>query len=259
MNRHPAVAGLFYPNNPAELKSDVLTYINNAPNSDAHPKAMILPHAGYIYSAKTASFGYRLLKNYADQIKRVILLGPSHRVAFYGHSVPTHSYFTTPLGDISVDVETIEMLITNELAKYLDEAHQMEHCLEVQLPFLQLVLNDFSIVPIVVGQSDTEQVSELINKVWGGEETLIIVSSDLSHYLSYDEARAIDQETAQEILSYNPSALTHKKACGATPIQGLLQSVQQHNLKASQLDLCNSGDTAGAKDAVVGYGAFAFE
>ena len=259
MNRHPAVAGLFYSDNAQQLRNDVHYYLSKSTTDQAiAPKAMIVPHAGYIYSAQAAAEGYQLLTPYADTIQRVVLLGPSHRVGFYGLALPTHSSFSTPLGDINVDKKTADQLVESGLAIYFDEAHQLEHSLEVQLPFLQCVLHEFEIVPIVVGGSDAETVSKAIDTVWGGSETLIIVSSDLSHYHPYQQAQAMDQKTALAIEQFDDQNIHHDQACGATPVRGLLISAKRHGLHIQRIALCNSGDTAGEKDRVVGYGTFAF-
>ena len=259
MSRYPAVAGLFYSDNAQQLRSDVHFYLSKSTADRAiKPKAMIVPHAGYLYSAQAAAEGYQLLTPFADAIQRVILLGPSHRVGFYGLALPTHSSFTTPLGDIAVDKKASDQLVKSGLAMYFDEAHQLEHSLEVQLPFLQCLLHDFEIVPIVVGTSDAEAVSEAIDAVWGNDETLIIVSSDLSHYHPYQQAQAMDEKTALAIEQFDDQNIHHDQACGATPLRGLLISAKRHNLNIQRIALCNSGDTAGEKDRVVGYGTFAF-
>ena len=259
MNREPAVAGLFYPDNPVQLKNTVNSYLpptEVAPGTP--PKAIIAPHAGYIYSAQAAGQAYLLLREIAQTITRVVLLGPSHRVPFIGLAVPDYSMFSTPLGDIPVDKEATDLLVNAGLAKYFNEAHQLEHSIEVHLPFLQTVLNNFSIVPIVVGSAKNEEVSQAIDTVWGGNETLIVVSSDLSHYHPYNEAVEMDHKTALAIERFAFNEIDHKQACGATPVCGLLASAKRHGLSVSRVALCNSGDTAGSKDRVVGYGSFIF-
>jgi hypothetical protein len=258
MSRRPAVAGLFYPDQADPLKKAVLNYIGSSPDPISALKAMIVPHAGYIYSGQIAGYGYNLLKSNARKVQRVVILGPTHRVPFFGLAVPSHSKFTTPLGDVTVDQTAVQSLVDNGFAKYFNEAHQLEHSIEVHLPFLQLVLDDFSIVPIVVGQTNSEHVSTTIEELWGGEETLIIVSSDLSHYHPYLEAQSLDNKTALAIENFDIDAIDHEQACGATPIQGLLRSAAKHKLKITRLALCNSGDTAGNKDSVVGYATFVF-
>ena len=259
MNRPPAVAGMFYPDNPAQLKRAVNNYLSSAEQSQAKaPKAMIVPHAGYIYSAQAASHAYCLLNNVADTITRVVILGPSHRVPLIGLAVPSYQAFTTPLGDIPVDKAATDALVNAGFANYLNEAHQLEHSIEVQLPFLQTVLKQFSIVSIAVGMCETEEVSQALEAVWGQEETLIIISSDLSHYLSYQEAVALDQKTAHAIECFDLKDINHEQACGATAICGLLASAKRHALAVTRVALCNSGDTAGTKDRVVGYGSFVF-
>ncbi len=193
----------------------------------------------------------------AEKISRVILIGPSHRVPFQGLAVSSAEAFQTPLGRIPLDRKAIQVALTVQAGVEMDEAHTMEHSLEVELPFLQEVLGDFKLVPIVVGDATYEQVSEMIDALWGGEETLIVISSDLSHYLDYKQAQAMDDKTRQAIEALHPEDLAHEQACGRIPIGGLLLSARKHGLTVATLDMRNSGDTAGPKDRVVGYGAYA--
>lgn len=253
---------MFYPGRASELRASVSGYLADAALARPakmirQPKVLVVPHAGYVYSGAIAASGYQLLTHFNDKIHRVILLGPSHRVALRGIALPTQTAFATPLGSVPLDTSTIAKLARLPQAAYLDEAHTQEHSLEVHLPFLQETLQDFQLIPMVVGETDPEEVAEILNLLWGGDETLIIISSDLSHYLPYAVGTKIDHHTATQIVQLQPR-LEGDEACGCHPLNGLLLAARQHNLHAELLDLRNSGDTAGSKDRVVGYGAFAF-
>lgn len=255
--RPPAVAGMFYPADPAVLSSDIRTMLAGAAKSAFSPKALIVPHAGYIYSGPVAASAYATLASVAARIRRVVLLGPTHRVAAHGLALPEAEAFSTPMGDVPLDVETMQRIAHLPQVSVSARAHALEHSLEVQVPFLQAVLHDFVLLPLAVGSATEQQVAEVLEAVWGGPETLIVISSDLSHYLPYDLARRIDAETTRSILN-GASDITHDHACGATPINGLMLAAQRHHLRPHLLDLRNSGDTAGPRDGVVGYAAFAF-
>ncbi|NIP16127.1 MAG: AmmeMemoRadiSam system protein B [Pseudomonadales bacterium] len=257
-SRMPAVADLFYPGDPAELAGLVRAYLDRADNPPAglRPKALIVPHAGYVYSGPVAATAYRTLAPLRDLVERVILMGPAHQVYLEGLAVPEADVFTVPTGEVPVDVEAVARALRLPGVVASDGAHAAEHSLEVHLPFLQAVLDRFSIVPIVVGARASELVAEVLDALWGGEETLIVVSSDLSHYHSYEEARAIDVATSEEIVA-RASDLTGEQACGAIAINGLMRAACGHELQVRELDVRNSGDTAGGRDQVVGYGAFA--
>ncbi|MCG8429166.1 MAG: AmmeMemoRadiSam system protein B [Chromatiales bacterium] len=258
--RQANVAGLFYPDNPAELGSQIRGYLAQAPAeiSASRPKALIAPHAGYIYSGPIAASAYRQLQPIADQISRVIILAPAHRMAFRGLAVSEAEEFETPLGKVEVDCDALLRLQALAQVRQVEPAFANEHSIEVQLPFLQTALQEFKIVPLLVSNANAEQVSQVLELLWGGPETLIVISSDLSHYLSYEQAKSIDKTTTQAIEALQPSALSLEQACGGIPIQGLLLSAKHHNLHVTTLDLRNSGDTAGTKDRVVGYGAYVF-
>lgn len=262
--RPPAVAGLFYPGDRGTLAREVQNLLNEAQASSAtqagtiiSPKALIVPHAGYIYSGAVAASAYAMLAPLASRIRRVVLLGPTHWVPVRGLALPDVSAFVTPLGEIQIDGDGVQRLLKLPQVAVYACAHAQEHALEVQLPFLQTVLGEFSLLPLAVGMATPEQVAEVLETVWGGEETLIVVSSDLSHYLPYEKARRVDSDTAQAILRLQ-AGLDHEQACGATPINGLLLAAGRHHLSPHLLDLRNSGDTAGSRDGVVGYAAFAF-
>jgi len=259
--RQPAVAGMFYPGHPAELRAQISQFLNAVPGDDTEyeaPKAIVAPHAGYIYSGPVAAMVYARLIPIREQIKRVILLGPSHRVPFDGCAVSSAHYFKTPLGDIPLDTALISSLLEQHLARQLDQAHAMEHSLEVHLPFLQVVLKDFTLVPVVVGDASINEVSDLLEATWGGLETLIVVSSDLSHYHDYNTARQMDLTTSEHIAHLDYNALDGHLACGFIPMRGLLYLCKQRHLQGKIIDYRNSGDTAGPRDQVVGYGAYAF-
>ncbi len=255
----PAVAGHFYPSDPDELRADVRHFIAASEPKLGHaPKALIAPHAGYIYSGAIAGSAYAQLKDVADTVRRVVLLAPSHRVAFNGIAYNSADYFRSPLGDVEVDAEAISLIADLPQVHRLDRAFTQEHSLEVHLPFLQESLSNFKIVPLVIGDIDSTSVAEVIELLWGGEETLVVVSSDLSHYLDYDTARATDSATSKAIENLQPDLISHRQACGGTSVKGLIKVAQRKGLDVMTLDLRNSGDTAGPRDHVVGYGAYAF-
>lgn len=258
--RPPAVAGMFYPGEPNVLANSVVEMLEDAVLPApiiSQPKAIIVPHAGYIYSGPIAASAFALLAPYAANILRVILLGPCHRVAVRGLAVPGARHFATPLGEIPIDQGAIAAALELPQVIRHDAAHAQEHSLEVQLPFLQRVLEDFSLVPFVVGYATPDEVAEVLELLWGGPETLIVISSDLSHYHSYLDAQRRDHHTANDIAHLR-LLLDHEQACGATPINGLIEAAHRHGLKPRLLDLRNSGDTAGDKSRVVGYASFAF-
>tara|TARA_R110001592_G_scaffold113322_1_gene312365 strand:+ start:10992 stop:11789 length:798 start_codon:yes stop_codon:yes gene_type:complete len=258
--RKAAVAGQFYPDDPQQLHeiiSGLLSEAASLEKSNGQPKAIIVPHAGYIYSGLAAASAFASLLPFRKKITRIVLLGPSHRVGFKGLAVSSADYFQTPLGDIPIEKETIAQILSLPQVSSLDEAHQLEHSLEVELPFLQEVLDDFSLIPIVVGDADGQAVSEVLELLWGSEETLIVISSDLSHFHEYKTAQQQDEATCQAIETLAPELINYDDACGRNPIKGMLVSAQKHNLRVTTLALCNSGDTAGDKNRVVGYGAWA--
>lgn len=256
--REPAVAGMFYPSHAGELRATIEKFLDQVQfQSGPAPKAMIVPHAGYNYSGSVAATAYARLRPCRDEYTRVVLLGPCHRVAVRNLALSGVDVFRTPLGDVPLDKEAISTLDTPEV-RVLEAAHQFEHSLEVHLPFLQEVLGAFSLVPLVIGDAASETVAEVINILWGGAETLIVVSSDLSHYLGYDEARARDRFTCKSIERLEVQCIDHTDACGATPVRGLLIEAKRRAMEVTTLDLRNSGDTAGGRDQVVGYGAWMF-
>jgi len=258
--RAPAVAGMFYPGAGREL-AQVLTDLLGTAARDAPeravPKAIIAPHAGYVYSGPVAASVYTLLAPARRSITRVVLLGPTHRVAVRGLALPGCGAFATPLGTVEVDADAIEALRGMTQVVVSAQAHALEHSLEVHLPFLQTAIEKFRLVPLAVGHCGAQEVAEVLDALWGGPETLIVVSSDLSHYLSYADAQALDRATAKAILGL-AADISHEQACGATPVMGLTSIARRRGLKPELIDLRNSGDTAGDKNRVVGYGAFAF-
>jgi hypothetical protein len=258
--RPPAVAGSFYPAQPAELGRELdklMSRVTGGPEGPT-PKVLVVPHAGYVYSGPVAASAYAHLRPVTQHIRRVVLLGPAHRVFVRGLALPDAEALATPLGEIPVDKETQSLIAHLPQVGVSGQAHGPEHSLEVQLPFLQHILGDFSLVPFVVGDASAAEVAEVIETLWGGSETLILISSDLSHYLPYSLAQQVDQETAAQILALSSDPLRHEQACGATPINGLLEVARKRGLRPALLDLRNSGDTAGGRDRVVGYSAFAF-
>lgn len=257
--RRPAVAGMFYPAEPEELRAMISGFVKEAKGAGPVPKAIIAPHAGYIYSGPIAASAYARLAPARGKIRRVVLLGPSHRVPFRGLASTSASSFVTPLGSIPIDREALAQIAELPQVQMLDAAHALEHSLEVQLPFLQEVLGEFKLVPLAVGEATAEQVSEVLEKLWGGPETLIVISSDLSHYNEYKVARKMDEATSRAIESLRPEDISYDQACGRIPVSGLLLAARKHGLKAKTVDLRSSGDTAGPRDEVVGYGAYLFE
>ena len=256
--RSAAVAGLFYPGDPRALAAEVEGYLAEArPEAAPPPKAIIAPHAGYLYSGPVAASVYARLAPLRGRVKRVVLAGPAHRVYVAGAAIPSVDAFDTPLGPVPLDREALDRLATLPFVEVSDRAHAQEHSLEVHLPFLKAVLGDFALVPIVVGDATTEEAATLLETLWGGDETLVVVSSDLSHYHAYDVARRVDGATAQAIVDLE-ARLVPEEACGAIPINGLLRAARKRGLVPEQLDVRSSGDTAGPRDRVVGYGAFAF-
>lgn len=257
MNREPAVAGTFYPADPQILRRMVEAMLHQAADAtQLPPKAIIVPHAGYQYSGPIAASAYSRLAKVSDKIKRVVLLGPSHRVAFSGLALSLAEHFLTPLGAVSLDHHADSQLDDLPFVGHLEQAHALEHSLEVHLPFLQTTLSQFSLVPIVVGEAGPHQVAEVLNRLWGGEETLLVISSDLSHYHDYQTARRIDQQTSDLIVNLHYETLTAEHACGQAPISGLLHLLRERGLRIQAIDVRNSGDTAGDRRRVVGYGAY---
>jgi len=256
--RPAAVAGMFYPDAPDRLAGDIRAYLAHAiPSRMTAPKALIVPHAGYVYSGPIAAAAYALLAPLRDTVARVVLLGPAHRVAVCGIATTSADAFATPLGRVPIDAAAVARALAFPQVTVSEAAHAHEHALEVQLPFLQTVLGRFSLVPFAVGRAAPQAVAEVLDALWGGPETLVVVSSDLSHYHPYGEAVRIDRATSDAILAMSPT-LDHEQACGATPVNALLECARRRDLSPALLDLRNSGDTAGDRARVVGYASFAF-
>ncbi|MBO6701493.1 MAG: AmmeMemoRadiSam system protein B [Pseudomonadales bacterium] len=255
--REPAVAGTFYPNDPAALSALIDTYLEgqNGHDTAERPKAIIAPHAGYIYSGPIAGSIYRRVAQARDRINRVVLFGPSHRVAFRGMAMPSHTHFRTPLGNIPLDTREIAALCDMPEITIMDEAHETEHSLEVHLPFLQQVIDRFTLIPVVVGDASRESVAALLDRLWGDDETLIVISSDLSHFEPYEKAQAIDAQTNRKIIALD-ATLNGREACGCRPVNGLLHLAKARGYSLNKIDVRNSGDTAGSRERVVGYGAW---
>ena len=255
--RTPAVAGLFYPADTAELHAQVQQFLKQVePPAGPPPKAIIAPHAGYVYSGPIAASAYARLKAVRDTITRVVLLGPSHRVGFRGIATSGMVAFDTPLGRVPVDREAVERVRQLPDVGSLEQAHTQEHSLEVHLPFLQEVLGEFELVPLVGGETRPPQVGLVLETLWGGPETLIVISSDLSHYQDYQTAQRMDRETSRAIEALRFEDIGYEQACGRNPVNGLLWVARRKNLQVETIDLRNSGDTAEPRDQVVGYGAY---
>ena len=249
---------MFYPADAAQLHADVERLLRHAADQARAPapKAIIAPHAGYIYSGETAARAYARLASRRGTIRRVVLLGPAHRVHVRGIAMPEADAFDTPLGTVAVDQAALAAIAHLRQVVAARPVHAAEHSLEVHLPFLRAVLGAFAVVPLVVGEATPAMVAEVLDLLWGGEETLIVVSSDLSHYHAYRDALRIDGQTVAAILDCAAN-LTHEQACGATPVNALMQLARSRRLRVELIDQCTSGDTAGPRDQVVGYASFA--
>lgn len=257
--RPAAVAGQFYPADPFELRRMVQTFLAEAHSTRRAPKALIAPHAGYVFSGPIAASAYKtVLDTPAAAYRTVILLGPTHRIHFDGLAATDLTHYETPLGEIAINQKKLARALEFPHVSIINQAHSQEHSLEVHLPFLQESLKEFDILPLVVGEATGEQVAEVLEAFWADHENLFVISSDLSHYLDYPTARRMDQSTTQAIVELNPNEIGFHNACGRIPVQGLLQLAKKHGLKAETLDVRNSGDTAGPKNKVVGYGAYFF-
>lgn len=259
--RPAAVSGTFYPGERANLTHvvDGLLAAADVPAAGgALPKAIVVPHAGFIYSGPVAAHAYARLRAQAHRIRRVVLLGPTHRVPVAGMALPDADSFATPLGNVAVDNDAVAAISRLPQVVVSAPAHAWEHSLEVQIPFLQRVLENFRLLPIAVGDASPAQVAEVLDILWGGPETLFVVSSDLSHYLPYEVARQVDRRTIDAILALSEEPIGHDEACGGTPVNGLILAARRHRLHPELLDLRNSGDTAGGRDKVVGYAALSF-
>lgn len=255
----PTVAGMFYPDDPELLRATVKSLLHQSNASLPTPKAIIAPHAGYSCSGTTAAKAYACLENEPNIIKQVVVVAPSHRVPFTSIAVPSADYYATPLGKIQIDKKAIQALLNLPQVEILDEAFlSQENSLETQLPFLQETLQDFTLVPMLIGHLPYQQVAEALELIWNGPETLVVASTDLSHYYDYETAKQMDKKTTDAILALKPEAIEYEQACGRTGVQALLAVAAKKQLKPILIDLCNSGDTIGSKDQVVGYGAFHF-
>jgi len=254
--RQAAVAGTFYEADAGHLQGHIASLMSHTRATRSHtPQVLIVPHAGYIYSGKTAAEAYGCVAGIADRIERVLLLGPAHRVPLQGMAVPSVDAFATPLGDVLLDRAGVQQASALPGVCVSDEAHRQEHSLEVQLPFLQTVLGQFELLPLVVGHCDAQAVASVLDALWGGSETLVVISTDLSHFHNYDDCQQLDRVTCQR-LQAKDTALSGRDACGAYALNGLMRCRHCQPLQVELVDLCNSGDTAGDKDRVVGYGAF---
>lgn len=255
--RQSAVAGTFYPGNAKQLDAAVRGFLGAAGAwTGPIPKAIIAPHAGYVYSGPVAATAYARLAPGRGRITRVVLLGPCHRIAVRGLAASGADAFVTPLGQIPVDREAIRSVLDLPQVQVFDPTHALEHSLEVHLPFLQEVLGDFKLVPFVVGLAQPEEVAQVLDRLWGGPETAIVISTDLSHYLDYDSARAMDAQTCKAIEHFDGDAIPEDGACGRFPVRGLLLAAKRRRMVIETVDVRNSGDTAGPKDRVVGYGSW---
>ena len=258
--RPPVFAGRFYPAIPDRLREQVRDFLaQSAPPEACRPKALIVPHAGYVFSGPVAASGYAWLISHAASIDRVVLLGTCHTPGIDGLAACDVDAFQTPLGTVPVDLTAVENALRLPQVQIDEQAHDRDHALEVQLPFLQVVLSSFTIVPFLVGQADAASVAEVLEgPLWDAERTLFVVSSDLTHHLPYEESRRLDAATARAIEHFDEASLAPRSACGLNAIAGLLHAARHHALTCRTVDLRSSGDTAGPRDRVVGYGAWVF-
>jgi MEMO1 family protein len=257
--RHAAAAGRFYPGEAGELRRMIAQFLAQAPKRQIQaPKAVIVPHAGYVFSGPVAASAYALLAPARNKIRRVVLIGTAYWGPFQGLAASGAVAFDTPLGRVPLDRESIEEVLKLPQVRLIDAAHDQEHSLEVQLPFLQETLDDFRLVPLTVSNATRGEFAQVLDRLWGGEETLVVLSSDLSHYHDYETARRLDDQTARCIEQLQSGDLREQQACGRHAINGLLEAARSKGLQARTVDLRNSGDTAGSRGEVVGYGAFAF-
>lgn len=256
--RAPNVAGMFYPGDAGALRREVDAHLSNAHAGGPVPKALIAPHAGYRYSGEIAASAYARLKPRAHEIRRVVLLGPAHYHPVRGVAAPTADSFATPLGRVPVDTAWIRPALELGFVRELDPAFEREHSLEVHLPFLMRVVPRFTLVPLLVGKASPAEIDTLLEALWGGPETVVVVSSDLSHFLDYESARRLDAKTSEAIVALRHDDIGHQQACGRHAVNGLLHLAKRRGLEAKALDIRSSGDTAGPRDRVVGYGAYAF-
>jgi AmmeMemoRadiSam system protein B len=251
--------GIFFPSDSDVLRTQIARHLRDARHPECRPKGIIVPHAGYDYSGPIAAAGYACLAGQSSTIRRVVLLGTCHMVRTEALLTTTADAFVTPLGMVKVDTAAVRQAAHLPQVSFDDEVHAADHALAVQLPMLQTTLEEFQVVPMLVGECPALAVAELLELLWGGTETLVVVSSDLSHNLSYDEARRRDSQTARAIVRLDADAIGRGQACGYRAVGGLLIAARRHNLRARQVDLRNSGDTTGCLDRVVGYAAFVFE
>lgn len=259
VHRPAAVAGAFYPAERAVLAELIDDLLAAAPPYDGPaPKAVIAPHAGYVYSGPTAAAVYARLRPVRGTVRRVVLIGPAHRVPFRGLALSGADLLDTPLGPLAVDKDAAAAVEALPFVHVLDAAHAQEHSLEVHLPFLKAVLGDVAVLPLVAGDGTPEQVAEVLEALWGGPETLIVISSDLSHFLDYDTCKRVDAGTVAAIEHLDAGPIGYDHACGRLPIAGLLTVARRKGLRVETVDVRSSGDTAGPRDRVVGYGAWAF-
>lgn len=256
--RPAAVAGLFYPDEPAALDRQINELMDNAePARDERPpRALVVPHAGYPYSGPVAAQAYAHIEPWRDQYQRVLLLGPSHRVPLRGMALSNADEFTTPLGDVPIDTDECEALLEYSGVHGMDAAHAMEHSLEVQLPFLQRLIGDFRLIPLAVGDAPPGEVARVIERYWDDPATLVVISTDLSHFLTLEQARALDDRTRQAIEQRDHRAIGDDQACGRYPLRGLLKVLKEQDAGIETLAMGTSADATGDSSRVVGYGAW---
>lgn len=260
--RYPAVENSFYPAKKSEVKTMIDRFEKNVKYEDNTqniiPRALISPHAGYIYSGQTATAAFKLLKNLKQKVKRIIIIAPSHRISFSGISAGCFDYYRINGEDIPVDLSYLEKLTGQFDIGFLKQAHEYEHAGEVQIPFIKHYLHNFKLIPLVYGSCDHEMLTEIIQHLLSDDDNIVVISSDLSHYHPYDLCIKIDKKVLDGVLSLDTNLISQGEACGMTGIRAVTDAAKRLNLDRKLLDYCNSGDTSGDKSAVVGYASFVF-
>lgn len=256
--RKPTVAGLFYPSETDNLSKLITDLLNQKPPV-SFTKMLIVPHAAYQYIGEILAQSYLHLFSRSQQIKTVVLLTPSHHIKFNGIAITSKDCYLTPFGEVIIDSDAMMTLLNFPQVVMFDDAHIKEHSIEIHLPFLQTILPSFSLVPLIIGETNSYNILEILEKLWEQEETLIIASMNLSHYQTYNIAQELDQRTSQAIESLHWQSLQTNQICNIHLISSLLQLAHQKSLTPKTIKVCNSGDLTGIKNRVVGYGAFIFQ
>jgi len=256
--RIPAHAGQYYPADAGFLEKVVDEYLTDGGTVSEIPKAVIAPHAGFIHSGRIAGKAFAVWKAQEVRARRVVLIGPSHYYDFPGIALPDSTRFQTPLGEVQVDPAADDLKRKFRYVRVFEAAHYPEHALEVLLPFLQRAVPGAKIVPLITGRTEMSQVSAVIEEIWGGADTLLVISSDLSHNHPYEIAQKVDRQTARAIVEFDFSRLTADQACAYQAMRGFLKAAIRKEMRCSLLELRNSADASGDMSLVTGFGAFHF-